>query len=397
MTAKSIWFYVLVLCCTLACKTEYQNLEYAGEFKLDGRMPVSVSPNGKYVLASDRAANQDNLVIYIYQNKNNGYAPLCEIVALMRYGRLQDSDIAWSHDNESFAFGRAAGVQESRNSDIFVINISKRSCVNFTGIAGEDTARFSRDDTLYLDYLPSWSDDDRTIYFARYGNKTGVEYRIIEICFVPSSGGNVSTVRKFLPQESDHGLLQVWQGLFSRGKTLYYDTSASNYLNSKQGIWKYEGGTETFLVHVQSSGQSTILKDVSKDGKRFLYILREYSNQTYLNDRFFYAPTNASGNAVELKAYSSGADSKIINALFSPDGNTILQIERSDNGNYIYFVDASNPENAPRLAYNMSQPSDIFGALPRSGNFDMLQPRWMSNGYLAVNNDTPILLKVNTK
>jgi WD40 repeat protein len=160
-------------------------------------------------------------------------------------------------------------------------------------------------------------------------------------------------------------------------------------------IYKYEDTKETLLI-CASDGRTPIIKDVSSNGNFFLYILREGSGQE-MNERFFYVSTNAPENAVELKTCSGDTDSKVINALFSPDGNTILHIESSGNGNYMYFVDITKPGFTPQLAYRTDQRSLIFGTPSIPLNLNMLQPTWMSNGYFAVNSETPILLKVNKK
>jgi|GEM_PF-5604872 len=373
-------------------RQEYVNFEYLGEFSLNGDTPISVSPNGKYALAQERYSvsedpNDIGVIFKIYINENDEYVPFREISAYTRFPRIEDECIIWSHDSESFAFSIPRALQNGWNSDIYVVDIKSGECKNLTGIAGEEEIS-SRRGTWFIDFALSWSDDDSRIYFARYGRRD--DKRGFELCSVSRRGGAVETIKTFEDGE------RLMYGLFSYGDALFYTTFTNEY-DIAHGICMYKNGAEKLLVSHDIYAFVDI-KEVSADGKLLLYKVIEQGGEYDGYFTYFYAPIDSPEDAVELKTTSGGY---VMNAMFSPDGNTILKIEGppgDSDANYMYLIDTSAPEKEPRLAYKTDEITYFFGVEPQPINWALLQPIWMSNGFVAINaGGDPIIFKVNTK
>lgn len=356
------------------------SLEYHQELKFDDSRAMSISPNGKYILAFVRDE------FHVYENKAHSYVFKNSIPVDAELGVVDDTAIAWSNSGEMFAFCIPRALLKYVNSDIYICDINKRSVVNLTGISGEDSARLSAGDTLFIDYMPAFSGDDKTIFFARWGSERG--NRANGLCSVDIDGGNLKTVKN-LPDD-----YSIYQGLYSRGNAVFYNLTA-NYRDAAQGICKYEDGNEAILAKRQ--GVTPYLLDVSNDGEIMLYSLPDHSSmpdEARVDNKFFFCNTDEYAEAIELLPVSDGG--QIVNVFFAPAGHTILRIEFASGTTSMYVQDLDKSDIPPKLVYQTDNSSSALGSTSSPVNYTLLQPKWLTNGFVAMNGDVSFLLKVNT-
>lgn len=354
--------------------------EFAGDLVLDDENVISVSDDGKYAV-TQTLTDGDWISFHIYSNENGAYQFYKSVdfdPAAIRKLRIDDDFIKWSHDNRKFAFCRPRAIIDLQNSDIFICDIEAGAISNLTGFRGEESLNFLKG--LLIDCLPAWSGDDKRIYFSRYGQTCGIY------------GVDIATKEIKPEKEFPEGskLFAYW-AMFENNRTLYYNTSANN-ISTTQGICKFQNGTETILVKKQDKDIEPIFKQVSNDGKKLLY-KRRNQNDSHL-DEFICIDTDTLEVITKLTPSESAGE--VINAVFSPDSKTILQFEKGDsaNQNVISIVDLNHPAGQKRTAYTAAPYSAMFGTESSPLNYGQLQPKWLGNGNVAVNNEKPFMLKI---
>ena len=254
------------------------SISYAGNLDYNGVPFLSISPDGKYAVIADREdsylqilrSNQGRYEHYkdIYiQDLPDGFMEQSKFTI----NNLTDSDISWSNRGDKFTF--SLGIQTLQimsQSCIFICDIETGKITQLTGQEIEWDTRPYDENIWIVDYLPTWSDDDRTVKFARYCVTSEGDLNN-QLCSIPAGGGSVKVEHSVDP------FLTIWN-LFNRGNALYYSTT-SRSIDVKAGIFMFQNGLETVLVdsdvyfEVLDRTISVMpeLVDVSSDGKTILY------------------------------------------------------------------------------------------------------------------------------
>jgi len=396
----------------------------------NGTSFISISPSGKYAVYPGDGIN---IYLQIFENNNGRYVFYKDVYFDINHLYHRDEYFAsspirtgefigWSNNEEFFAFVPLNGLITGINTDIFICDINDGRVFNLTG--DENAGRTIFEGNFLFDYLPTWSDDDRTIYFARFGNDLGGN-RVNLICSIPARGGNIANEANIVGRE---GVLTIFHSMIRRGNAIYYTTNSPDQNDSLQGIYKYQNGTTTQLVrHDPEKKPNPVLMDVSADGRYLTYYLHQiYNNQTFiatitgLDDNaipnivdaiktnfeslfFVYDTQTGESTPIIPEAFKDAPESfraswGTHNLLFSPCGNVLLHVEfdsynREAN---IFASDVKNPNRTKRHVYTHDVDIPI-GIMQNPMVRTQPLPRWLTNGFILMNSidGVPFLLQVN--
>lgn len=354
--------------------SEYKGFEFVRELTFDHGIAASISDNGKYILIIEK--DDKNPIFHVYEHDGFDYKFLKSILLPQHkfIYRIDGTCIVWSHDNEKFAFYIPRAIKDAQTSDIFYCDIIGGNIQNLTGYKGKEEGTAIKG-TFCCDYLSAWGKNDRLIYFARLAStKTGL---CAGIYAVDIATKDVKEIHTF-PQDPS-GLIIPLPDMFYRQGAFYYSVSTNS---PTQDIFQYKDGRES-LLHTHPKNIFQLV--VSPDGENIYY-------NTILSDCYYFN-INTPKNIITLKPTSSTGAMR--NAIFSPDGKALLQIEYStaENTTYLSIIDLTRPNTEPRVVYTVNgQP--FFGDISQPINFHQLRPKWLSNGFIALNGEkNPVLLE----
>ena len=368
-------------------------LEFVQRLEFENRFVISISYDGRYALTHEQGERE----IFVYEWVDESFHFLKSIEGIPETWRLVDNgSIAWSHCGERFSLSQALAFNYMSNSDILICDIKTGTIQNLTGIAGKEDAPLVFRDGFYYDVLPRWSKDDKGIYFFRFGRED--DETISRLCFVSLETGEVTNLLDFYDEESAY---QIMPTIIRRNGTLFYTLLSPNVENGRAGIYKYVNGVEVLLFRRErEEGKLVHLLDVSPDGDKIIYVCIYHTMNSQPEDsyHFFLASIESPKEAHELQPISSKGI--IQGILFSPDGATLMQMERDMEGLkvYVYLMDVMAPAETQSLLYT-GEYDPFFGwRYPLAGRLtNQLQPIWLSNGYIAINGEVPKLFRVVTR
>ena len=350
---------------------EYIGFKLEMELKVDDRDVISLSNNGKYMLTCEM---EEYLTFYVYNTSDSALIKKIELEAAdMSYP--EGRTIFWSNDGERFAFYEPGFLQTLNNSDINICDIEAGTIMNLTGLSDEGD---SLDDGMLLDSLPAWSSDDKSITFSRYSR----EFR--GICTVDIKSKEVKNLHEF--SEADY--LTAWNALINFDDNIYLNTTAGD-ASVPQGIVKLVKGKEEMLVPRSGDEERPVLMSVSNDQTKLLYyVIDEVSRELKVM-----CLDTKTLTAEELKP-TTGYD-MVVNAIFSPNGQYVLQVERSigRGKSGLTLVELENMSEPGKLMYETEEINITFGTTSNPLNYRMITPTWAYNDYIAINDEIPILLK----
>jgi len=388
---------------------------------VNGDSFTSISPSGNYAILGNHS--NDMQIFRYHEGEYEFYTNTVFPYDEERYSFMLNSyDISWSNNEESFAFGSYRALQLGRDlGGIYVCDIDSGQIRNLSGFNDRTLFEAMLDGgEIYFDYLPVWSDDDKSIYFARYGASGGI---IAGIFSIPASGGDIETIH-LVNDIYDETPGTVMPPMFMRNNALFYINMPSNLSNPKTGINKFENDSENMLIRHSENKPFPFIMDVSADGRYILYELRGFSLGLTPSDItvkkfldtygsiYFIAETDASDDALPL--LSNELDSvnpdalfntaqhsvNIKNALFSPCGQVVLIIEQGYDFNEtnIYAADVSDPVGTKRLVYTHYDGDPLVGAAHDYNTSGMQHPIWLENGFIVMNSSNGnFLLEVNLR
>jgi len=411
------------------------SISYARDLEYEGIPFLSISPDGEYAVI----ANRESYYLQILRNNRGRYehhkninmpGDTPEEHANRVIARLTDSDIVWSNSGEKFAFSLGMdALSHLLQSCIYICDIRAENIIQLTGQEIDWEAGRFGDSSFIADYSPAWSDDDRTVYFVRFGHSGGLAS--YDLYSVSSGGSSIDRVRSFDSSSYIYNL-------FCRGSTLYYTVLPIDP-NSTTGIFMYHNGRETILaennVYLESIGRNAridpVLVDISPDGKNMLYTFAPFF--LYGNtDNGADTPVNVVpagvlvyefGNTFILASTSSPHETRplsvgpvnrdidmndsdavnmatirgeiivTLNAIFSPDGRSVLV--RANDYN-IYVADVSDPVKLQKIVFDWTtdsgEPDIMLFRHQVPINREILQTKWLTNGFIAMNSGSGVIL-----
>lgn len=215
------------------------------EIDVDGRM-FSVSPDGQ-LLAVGRDGVRDLCVVELAKQRDVGCVDLEE-----RQIQLDQNSIAWSPDSARLAFAVTA-LQTLRDGDLWLMNARGGQLTNITddGFEGELPVMNDEeqgDDPIYVDVLPVWAPDGRTITFSRSAVVAG-EFGGNVVASVDVASGVVET----LVDASDEPGVVYWGAAWSPdGGRFFYSFGHPDVDDTDNGVWAYDVATATARLLVPS-------------------------------------------------------------------------------------------------------------------------------------------------
>ena len=434
---------------TIPGAAEITSISYIHDLEYEGIPFLSISLDGKYAVIASREGSY----LQIFRNNDGNYEHHKDVrmpddipdqVADSIIRSLTDSDIVWSNSGSKFAFSLGMdALRTARQTCILICDVEEGSIVQLTGQEINWDAGFM--DRVYIrDYLATWSDDDKTIFFVR-GGIGGMSGNAI--CSIPSNGGKVDIMH--FNDDSNY-----IHNIFSRGNSLFYTVIHYDF-SEEAGIFMYQNGRETILVEntfivTDDSGREMsslpTLIDVSPDGSTMLYTFLHYTSGnlgslgipdnsdiigqdiysdtfrtplgvfvTQYGSTFILAGIRSPHQAIPLLVEPVDIDMKDtsavsrglvtgtltipINAVFSPDGRSVLF---RGNDHSIYVADARDPASVQKSVFSWSadNPDTSFLTLfmhQTSSNMSVVQTKWLTNRNIVMDfNGRSILWEIVT-
>ena len=245
------------------------NTAYAESLDVGGGRAVSLSPSGGFAAVYVREAGRRYLAVY--ELRESEFRRVSSFMIPVNYV-IDPGMIVWSPDETMLAFFNSGAEEFVSDSSIFICDIIQNRIYSLTD-PGADFARYMGPEGVFvLDTLAAFSEDSRTIYFARH---TPAGSRLASAClgtgeisylFEPPAGGRVS------------------YNIIERGGRVFFSV-AGDSPNPLWGIYVYEGGEAVRLeFDYDSRLHNLALKEVSGCGRFLLYYLTVASQ----NDSMFF-------------------------------------------------------------------------------------------------------------
>lgn len=217
---------------------------------------LSLSPDGKWLLG----LTQDSICIY-------ETATMAEKTCASWKTTLDPNGIAWSPDSTKVAF--TENLTTLTESDLWVFDITSGILSDLTDdhLEGDISTSLQRGQSttkdIYLDSLPAWSPDGKSIAFIRsiYGST-----KKTIICLIPAGGGQVTEI---LIADGEHSLA-VWRGMrwTPDGKKIIFTIDIIEDTTGKNGIWIVDVKSKNYshLVNEKEGWGYPALYDISAKG-----------------------------------------------------------------------------------------------------------------------------------
>jgi len=235
---------------------------------INDKTALSLSPKGRFA-AIESAEKSHAVDIY----ELDGSAFMYHSTFVIPAGYVIDSGmIAWNSDETMLAFYNANGEEFIHDSSIYVYDIPNQELKNLTD-PKEDYIHYMVDKEIYLiDSLPCFSEDSKSIYFARKSVKGNW------LCSVNINGENLT----HLFEPADGGWVDY--KIIERGRI--YFSVRGHEKSDTWGIYAYDeaNGARRLKFDYDSRYYHLALKDITADGRYLLYYLTVSSQN---NSMFF--------------------------------------------------------------------------------------------------------------
>jgi Tol biopolymer transport system component len=340
----------------------------------DARM-IALSPDGRLLAAAD--FNQDHLCVY---DVSTLVEQSCADLSILDAG-LRLEDVVWSPDSTRLAFSERTFVY-FLDGDLWVMDAQTGAITditddNYTGsVISFDESADKSAFNLDLDVAPAWTPDSQSITYSRTVIRRG-ERLGNEIAQVPATGGDPRTLVQVSPTEM--GIVYFGTEWSPDGSTFYYTVSHVDAEAPDNVIWAYDavtGQTRQIATSEPDLGPLALLQ-VSPAGDRLLGYYPQAYAQFAAEGTQLRLIDVASGDVVipDMPVPDATDFASIRLAIFSPDGEYLLEITRQTNPDWQVWTTEIDSGRHTRL----------LPTLPGASVMDFgLTPTWTASGTLFV-------------
>ncbi len=297
---------------------------------------------------------------------------------------IRAETIAWAPDGTAVAFALDA-IRMLYDSDIYVYEIVTGELVNLTDDGVEGDVIDALDTDAPIDDVPTWSPDGERIAFARSYWGGDDEPGSTSIMVIDRAGGEPVDL---LPLDVEEPLA-IWMPMhWLPDGTLLYSQMARDVEDPRNGVWKIgvDDGANPLQI-VPGGEESEVpgpwISDATGD-HAIVYSYWLMGQFAFDADQpLFWLADVATGERDALAA--PGGDAWILDAGFSPDGETALLVTRSPEGARLVVLDVASGEIAP------------LDPAPRDMAFAPGSPQWAANDTVLLQTPSgPVLLTLES-
>lgn len=285
-------------------------------------MLFTMSPDGKwYIVIKNR-----HFSLHDSETKEE----LCTTADIEDMGPIDLSSFSWSPDGRYLAF-TLDFFKMMQESDLWVVDTKTGQFLNLTddGISHRDFSPFkiTKDDKVFIDVIPFWAQDSKTVYFCRYfppwdnSDWSGFLYSV-------SIDGGEAEEHFIIPMVSSLG---VWGAMLNSKDHYFYTHNGIGRDRSGDGIWRVnkEGEELEQIYKTHPEWGSPVFAGSNRGGDigLFVFLNALTAYQAPSNTCFYYTMDMKTGNTRPIKTVSSDDTrefSQLNNAALSPDGSKVV-------------------------------------------------------------------------
>lgn len=317
---------------------------------------VAYSPDGRLAVGSPDHGGRE-LCIYA--------VPSAEVVSCVdlsdRFVRFDFYDVAWSPDSSRIAFSHRA-LTLLDDGDIWIMDTATGELTNVTDdgfegrLLGEQAQTF--EGRIYVDVLPRWSPDGRSLAFSRTIWSAVSELRPTELWVLDVETGES---RRVAAVAGEPGALLFGLAWAPDGETIYATRFGRDPESRAHGIWAYDpvsGEAEQLLRQSTGSGTgSPAVLNVSPDGAYLSIYYPRLLSGTRSTMAIFALYDLARGEIIPLAIPAEidpRGEALAVSLGFNPDGETVL----------FAVSQPESPHGAVVLQHLESGESEVIALLP---------------------------------
>ena len=305
----------------------------AAPISIPGERIIDLSPDGKSLVALDQSTFKTLCVYAVPSLKQRA----CGDLGAKKI-RIRMDDIVWSPDSTKIAFAENA-FQTFIDGDLWVMDAATGAIADLTDDHYQgsfapfgDAAAKLQGKTVYIDVLPAWSPDSKTIAFSRTTVVNG-QLQGNALVAIPAGGGPVTTVAKVSLTEP--GVLYWGLAWGPDGKSLYFSYMGVSKDDPQNGIWRVglSGGAPKRLLASDSKLSAPAIVAVNAAGTTGLVAYPLALGAFAPPRQFYWLLDLATGKPTLVSLPPDASNAAFIEgAAFSPDGTKLLLIVKNGSG-----------------------------------------------------------------
>jgi Tol biopolymer transport system component len=307
---------------------------------------LALSPDGKWIAAGTPSdGTPDHLCIYSVETlKQQSCADLSELKA-----GLRQEDVVWSPDSMQLAFGENS-FKYLVDGDLWMMDAASGKLTDLTDDGFDKELPLLDKDNLpktpiYVDILPAWSPDGRSITFSRSPIING-ETKGNQIARIDLESGNITTL---VPVTLDQpGIVYYGLTWAPDGQHLYYSIMYPDMKNPDNGVWVYDtaGGTATQLLRSDPKLGPPAIMEINATGDTGLVFYPIAASQFGPSGQFYALLDLQSGKTLPIDPnLQDKTGTQLAAGTFSPDGARVLYTLNSpSNGGQLLIRDLHGDE-----------------------------------------------------
>jgi Tol biopolymer transport system component len=303
--------------------------------EIDGMRPVGLSPDGKWLAASDFGMSE--LCVY---DAASGEEQVCSSMEPLQSG-LRLEDVVWSPDSTRLALAERSFVF-FRDGDLWVMDALSGELTNVAddGYTGDyPLGSEGNGETFSFDIAPAWTPDGAHLTYSR-SHWVGGEFQGNDLAMIPAGGGEPESLT--MVSEGVPGVAYLGMEWTADGEHLYYSVLSPNADDPANGIYRYDRDDESTRQMLSPSpelGPPAVLQVNATD--THVLIRYPYAVGSFERDKplyWLFGVGTGDVTPLDVPVPDDAGIGWIVAATFSPDGRSMLSATRNTQPDFQLWV-----------------------------------------------------------